>query len=38
MKTLKWRSYQILGGKTVKKVQIDPQTMEIWTKKLNVCE
>ena len=25
----KWLSYQIQGGKTVKKVQIDPETTEI---------
>ncbi len=31
----KWLLYQILVGKTVKNVQIDPQTMEIWKKKLN---
>ncbi len=29
-------SFQILGCKTVKIVQQDPQTMEIWSKKLNV--
>ena len=31
-----WLPYQILYGKPVKNVQIDPQTTEIWTKKLNV--
>ncbi len=30
--------YQTLGVKTVKNVQIDPQTTEIWTKMLNVWE
>ncbi len=30
----KWLPYQILGGKTVKTLQIDPQTKEIWTKRL----
>ncbi len=32
----KWFPYQILGSKTVKNVQIDPQTAEIWPKQLNV--
>ncbi len=32
----KWLSYQILGGKTVQNVQIDPQTTEIWPKQLIV--
>ena len=32
----KWLSYQILGSKTVKNVQIDPQTTEIWLKWLFV--
>ena len=32
----KWLPYQFLGGKTVKNVQIDPETTEIWSKKLNV--
>ncbi len=27
----KWLSYQIQGGKTVKKVQTDPQTTDIWS-------
>ncbi len=27
----KWLLYQIIVGNTVKSVQIDPQTMEIWT-------
>ncbi len=31
----KWLPYQILGGKTVKNVQISPQTTEIWPKWLN---
>ncbi len=31
----KWLPYQILGGKTVKNVQIDLQTMKIWIKHLN---
>ena len=31
--------YQILGGKTVKNAQIDPQTTEIWSNaKHNVSE
>ncbi len=30
----KWRPYQILGGKTIKNVQIDPQTAELWPKQL----
>ena len=34
----KFLLYQILGSKTVKNVQIDPQTMEIYSKKLNVLE
>ena len=32
----KWLPYQILGGKTVINVQIDPQTTEIWPKELFV--
>ncbi len=28
--------YQILGGKTVKNVEIDPQITEIWSKQLDV--
>ncbi len=32
----KWLPYQILGGKTVKNVDIDPQTTEIWPKELFV--
>ena len=32
----KWLTYQIIGDKTVKSVQIDPQTTEIWLKVLNV--
>ncbi len=28
--------YQILGGKTVGDVQIDPQATEIWSEKLNM--
>ncbi len=28
--------FQILDDKTVKNVQIDLQTTEIWTKKLNI--
>ena len=31
--TIKMSSYQILGGKIVKIIQIDPQTTEIWTEK-----
>ena len=31
----KWLPYKILGGKPVKNVKIDPQTTEIWSKKLN---
>ena len=34
----KWLPYQILVSNTVKNVQINPQTTEIWTKKLNDCE
>ena len=26
----KWLPYQIVGGKTVKNVHIEPQTTEIW--------
>ena len=33
---MKWFYHQILGGKTAKNVQIDPQTMEIWPTDLNV--
>ncbi len=29
----KWFPYQILGGRTLNKVQIDPQTTEIWPKQ-----
>ncbi len=29
---------QILGGKTGNNVQIDPQTMDKWSKKLNIRE
>ena len=32
----KWLPLQIRGAKTVKNVQIDPQTTEIWPKQLNV--
>ncbi len=32
----KWLPYQILGGKTVKNVQIDHKTTEIWPKELFV--
>ena len=32
----KWLSYQIIGGKTVMNVQIDPQTSEIWSTKLKM--
>ncbi len=32
----KWLPYQIIFGKTVKNVQIDPQTTEIWVTNLNV--
>ena len=32
----KWLSYEILGDKTIKHVQIDPQTTDIWSKKLNL--
>ena len=32
----KFIPYQILGGKTVKDDQTDPQITEIWTQKLNV--
>ncbi len=33
----KWPpSYQIIGGKNVKNVQIGPQTTEIWPKLLKV--
>jgi len=28
----KWLPYQILDGKAVRNVQIDPQTTEIWLK------
>ncbi len=31
-----WPTYQILCGKTVKNVQFDPQTTEIWPKELFV--
>ena len=31
----KWLPYKILGGKTVKNVQFDPQTTEIWPKELS---
>ena len=31
-----WLPYQILSVKTGKNVQIDQQTMEIWSKKLDV--
>ena len=34
----KWLPYQILGGNTVKNVQIDPQTTDIWPKQLSVRE
>ena len=37
MKHQKWLPYKILGGKTVKNVQIDSQKMEIWPKQLNVA-
>ncbi len=33
-----WLPYPILGCKNVKNVQIDPQTTEILSKKLNICE
>ncbi len=33
---LKYLPYQILGGKTVKYVQFDPKTMEIWSTELIV--
>ena len=29
----KWLPYKIIGATTVKKVQIDPQTTEIWRRK-----
>ena len=32
----KWLPYQILGGKIVENVSIDPQTMEIWFTDLKV--
>ena len=32
----KWLPYQIVGGETVKNVQIDPKTTEIWSTRLNV--
>ena len=32
----KWLHFKILGGQAVKNVQIDPQTTEIWLKKLNM--
>ena len=28
----KWLSYKIIGGKTVKTFQVDPQTKDIWPK------
>ena len=34
--TFSIRNVQILGGKTVKNVQIDPQTPKIWSKMLKV--
>ena len=32
MKLPEISSFQILGGKTVKNVQIDPEATEMWTK------
>ncbi len=32
----KWLPYQMFGGKTVKNVKINPQTIEIWPKELFV--
>ena len=32
----KWLPYPILGSKTVRNVQINPQTTEIWPIQLNV--
>ncbi len=38
MKPSEMASISILSGKTVKNVQIDPQTTEIWPKQLNERE
>ena len=35
-KLSQWLPYQILGGKTVNRVEMDPQTTEIWSTDLNV--
>ncbi len=35
-KTSEMVFYQIQGGKTVKDVQFDPQTLEIWSTDVNV--
>ncbi len=32
----KWLHYQIVGGKILQNVQIDPQTTDTWSKKLIV--